>query len=108
MNYNIEATPNFEKEAKKLYKKYKSLKSEVLILIDELAKNPTKGTDLGNNIYKIRLAVKSKGKGKSGSIRIMTQVKVIKETVYLFSIYNKGNVDNISDNKISKLIQNIE
>ena len=107
MSYNVDTTPNFEKEAKKLYKKYKSLKSEILVLIDELEENPTKGIDLGNNIYKIRLAVKSKGKGKSGGMRIMTQVKIIKETVYLFSIYNKGDTDNISDNKISELIQNI-
>ena len=107
MSYNVDTTPNFEKEAKKLYKKYKSLKSEILVLIDELSENPTKGIDLGNNIYKIRLAVKSKGKGKSGGMRVMTQVKIIKETVYLFSIYNKGDTDNISDNKISELIQNI-
>jgi len=108
MSYNVDTTPNFEKEAKKLYKKYKSLKSEILVLIDELSENPTKGIDLGNNIYKIRVAVKSKGKGKSGGMRVMTQVKIIKETVYLFSIYNKGDTDSISDNKISELIQNIE
>lgn len=87
MSYSIELTENFKKEAKKLQKKYPSLKKE---LGNILTDNPTTGTHLGNDVYKIRLAIKSKGKGKRGGARVMTQVKIVKETSYMFSIYNKG------------------
>jgi len=108
MSYKVETTENFEREAKKLLKKYKSLKNEIEILINELEDVPKTGTHLGNNVYKIRLAVKSKGKGKSGGMRVMTQVKIVKETVYMFSIYSKGEKDNISDKEIQKLIEQID
>lgn len=104
MNYNVDTTKNFEKEAKKLIKKYKSLKDEIRLLIDNLEKEPIQGKHLGNDIYKIRLAIKSKGKGKRSGARIMTQVKVVCKTVYLFSIYNKGEKDDISDREIQNLI----
>lgn len=105
MNYNIELTDNFKKEAKRLIKKYPSLKSELIELVTELETNPTKGIPLGNDIYKIRLGIKSKGKGKSGGARIMSYLKVEKTEVLLFSIYNKGDKDSISDAAIRQLIK---
>jgi mRNA-degrading endonuclease RelE of RelBE toxin-antitoxin system len=75
MSYNIEITDNFKKEAKKLIKKYASLKNEIAELGIELAKNPTLGTPLGNDVYKIRLAIASKNKGKSGGARVLSFVK---------------------------------
>lgn len=105
MSYNVETTPNFEKEAKRLIKRYKSLKSEIKILIESLEEKPNQGAALGNNIYKVRMAVESKGKGKRGGVRIMTKVKVVNKTVYLFSIYSKGDKDDISDREIQDLIQ---
>jgi len=55
---------NFEKEVRRLVKKYRSLAQEVAILIDSLTGNPTQGTSIGKDCYKIRLTIKSKGKGK--------------------------------------------
>ena len=72
MNFNVELTDHFKKEAKRLLKKYPSLKTELKELIEELEKNPELGTPLGNNIYKIRLAIALTGKGKSGGARIIT------------------------------------
>ena len=86
-------------------KKYASLKDELAELFEELQENPTLGTSLGNDIYKIRLAITSKGKGKRGGARVMTFVKVSDTTVLLFSIYSKGTKDDISDNEIEELIQ---
>lgn len=105
MSYKIEITENFKKEAKKLIKKYASLKSEIAELGNELAKNPTFGTPLGNDIYKIRLAIASKNKGKSGGARIISFVKIMNETVYLLSIYNKSEVENLSDKEIKELVK---
>ena len=105
MSYKIELTNNFKKEAKKLIKKYASLRSEIIELGKELSKNPTLGTPLGNDVYKIRLAIASKNKGKSGGARIISFVKIIDETVFMISIYNKGERDSITDKEIQELLK---
>ena len=64
MNYNIIPTVRFLKEAKRLKKKYGQLRDELLEVNNKLSEHPTLGTPLGNNTYKIRVAIKSKGKGK--------------------------------------------
>jgi mRNA-degrading endonuclease RelE of RelBE toxin-antitoxin system len=74
MSYKIIAVPTFSKEAKKLAKKYHSLKSELEIIFASLEINPIQGTSLGNNCYKIRIAISSKGKGKSGGARLITNI----------------------------------
>jgi mRNA-degrading endonuclease RelE of RelBE toxin-antitoxin system len=105
MNYKIELSDNFKKEAKKLTKKFPSLKHELSDLFSELETNPTMGTPLGNDIYKIRLAIASKNKGKSGGARVLSFVKVSNSNVLLFSIYNKGDIDNLTEKEIEFLIK---
>lgn len=105
MSYKIELSENFKKEAKKLSKKYPSLKTDLASLFEELEENPTTGISLGNDIYKIRLAIASKNKGKSGGARVMSFVKITDTTVLLFSIYNKGDKDSISGKEIEELIK---
>ncbi len=105
MSYNVKLSANFKKEAKRLIKKYPSLKAELEELFAELEENPTLGIPLGNDIYKIRLAIASKNKGKSGGARILSFVKVTETTVLLFSIYSKGETDNLTDNQIKELIK---
>lgn len=104
MNYKIELSSNFKKEAKKLAKKYPSLKEELANLFNVLEVNPTFGIPLGNDVYKIRVAIGSKNRGKSGGGRVISFVKVTDTTVLLFSIYNKGDKDSISDKEIKELI----
>ncbi len=76
MNYEVVAIPNFGKELKKLAKKYPSLTEDFKALILSLEENPLQGISLGNSCYKIRMAITSKGKGKSGRARIVTFVKI--------------------------------
>jgi mRNA-degrading endonuclease RelE of RelBE toxin-antitoxin system len=71
MSYSVEITRHFEREAKPLLKKYASLRSELATLGEELSENPEKGTPLGNNLFKIRIAIASKGKGKRGGARVI-------------------------------------
>jgi mRNA-degrading endonuclease RelE of RelBE toxin-antitoxin system len=100
VSYNIIYTHEFEKEIKRLSKKYLSLKKDFKQLLEELSLNPLAGTPLGNNCYKIRLSITSKGKGKSGGARIITHVAVIKETIVLISIYDKSEQSAITDVEI--------
>ncbi|WP_371199227.1 hypothetical protein [Flammeovirga sp. OC4] len=74
MSYNVAVIPNFKKELKKLAKKYPSIKEDFAKLIEKLEVDPEYGTSLGNNCYKIRMAISSKGKGKSGGSRVITYV----------------------------------
>ena len=107
MSYKVETIPNFEREAKRLIKKYRSLKSELSELVSELQNNPETGTSIGNGIYKIRLAIASKGKGKSGGARVITQIKVVKKTVFLISIYDKSEKEDIPDKELELLLKQL-
>ena len=100
MSFNILPTPPFERELKKLSKKYPSLKSDFSELVLSLISNPKIGKSLGNNCYKIRMAITSKKKGKSGGARIITYVQIIDERIYLLSIYDKSEITTITDNEI--------
>ena len=107
MNFNVLTTSDFKKDSKRLVKKYRSLKNDILNLITSLEENPAQGTPLGNDCYKIRLIIKSKGKGKSGGARVITCVKVIDNNVFLLTIYDKSEQDNISDKELKKLLKGI-
>jgi mRNA-degrading endonuclease RelE of RelBE toxin-antitoxin system len=74
MSFSVVPTERFKKEAKRLVKNFPSLKNELIELTSVLEIDPETGTPLGNNTYKIRIAIKSKGKGKSGGARVITYV----------------------------------
>ncbi len=71
---DIIALKEFEKDLKKLVKKYPSLIKEIEKLQESLEEYPSQGTALGHDCFKIRLAIASKGKGKSGGARIISNV----------------------------------
>jgi mRNA-degrading endonuclease RelE of RelBE toxin-antitoxin system len=88
MKYEVTTSRTFEKEFKRLVNKYPSLDEEIDALIQELETNPTIGTPLKQNCYKIRLSIASKGKGKSGGGRVITYVVRIRNAVVLLTIYD--------------------
>ena len=108
MSYKIVLTDDFKREFKKLFKKYDSIKIEIEELGKSLERNPIQGTSIGKNCYKIRLAIRSKNVGKSGGARVITHVKIIKQTVYLLSIYDKSEQPSIVDKDIAERIKGIE
>ena len=83
MSFNVIATEPFARKIKRLSKKFRSLKNDLLPVLDELVKNPKLGTPIGKDCYKIRIAIASKGKGKSGGARMITYVRVLRNTVFL-------------------------
>ncbi|PWK22987.1 hypothetical protein LV89_03255 [Arcicella aurantiaca] len=105
--FDVIPTPRFLRQVKKLKKKYKSLVSELIEFESSLSENPSQGTDLGNNTYKIRLAIESKNSGKSGGARIITYVVTEQKEVYLVSIYDKSEISTIKDNDIKKLVKEV-
>ena len=107
MNYSVKSIEVFERQAKKLIKKYPSLKSELSELTQELKQDPSQGISLGKNCYKIRLALKSKRKGKSGGARVITNILVSKNIVYLLFIYDKSDKDNLTNGELEDLLQHV-
>lgn len=108
MSFSVIPTGRFKKEAKRLSKKFSSLKEELAGLSEILANQPDIGTPLGNNTYKIRIAIKSKGKGKSGGGRVITYMVDRNEEIYLLTIYDKSELDNIDDKTLKTIIQSLE
>ncbi|MCK9473080.1 type II toxin-antitoxin system RelE/ParE family toxin [Sulfurimonas sp.] len=103
MNYSIIATPQFAKSVKKLSKKYKLIKNDLILLQDEL-QSSIDGVELGNSCYKIRVANSSIPTGKRGGFRVV-YYKKIKNIIYLLEIYTKSELENISDDKILQILK---
>jgi len=108
MKYNVLAIPPFDRQLKRLAKKFPSLKAEYSALVEELEENPEKGTSLGNNCFKIRLAIASKGRGKSSGARVVTHFYIENDTVFLLAIYDKSEQADISDKELKDLLLEIE
>lgn len=110
MKFEIITTPTFDKEFKRLKKKYNSLPNDLEIFEKELLGNTNIGIDLGGNIRKVRVAVKSKNKGKSSGIRVITYSVIFKITdgiIFLVTLFDKSERENISDSEIKQIIKEI-
>ena len=96
----------FKHQFRRLSKKYLSLTDDLEVFQEELMKNPFQGDNLGGGVRKIRMAIGSKGKGKSGGARVLTlNVLVSSDTdVTLLTIYDKNEIDNVSDEYIRWLV----
>lgn len=108
MNYKILTYQAFDKEAKRLSKRYKSLKEDILRLTKSLLENPTQGADLGNGIHKVRMAIASKGKGKSGGARVITVLITISEEemeIGLHYIYDKSDRASLTDSELQNILK---
>ncbi len=108
MSFKVIAIPPFERQLKRLARKHASLGADLAALIKTLEADPTTGVALGKDCYKIRLAITSKGVGKSGGARVITTIVVTAETVVLLAIYDKSDQSTISDAEIDKLLGAVE
>ena len=112
MIVNIGFLPEFSRNLKRFAKKYKSLVDDYMHFLVSLQNNPFQGDELGNGVRKVRMAVTSKGKGKSGGMRVITySLNVIddeKIDVTLLTIYDKSEISNVSDAYIKWLISQVK
>ena len=111
MSYKIKSVASFDKDFKRLLKRYHSLPDDVKALVKDLRKNPMMGASLGYGVHKIRLAIHSKGGGKSGGVRVITYVNVMGEieegVVYLLALYDKSDQDSIAEKVIKELLKQL-
>jgi mRNA-degrading endonuclease RelE of RelBE toxin-antitoxin system len=105
MCFRIIPTPEFEKQTKKLSKKYPALRQDLTILQELLLENPKAGTPLGDNCYKIRLQNTSVKRGKSGGFRVIIFLLEGDKIIRLLAIYSKSEKDNIPDEEIKRILK---
>lgn len=105
---SIELSPEFKKAFKRLAKRYCSLGQDLEALVDSLRENPIQGVDLGYGLRKLRMAISSKGKGKSGGARVITHTFIweeLKGVIKLLAIYDKSECDSITDSELRELMR---
>ena len=108
MRFQIRTIQPFDRQLKRLVKKHRSLRSDYAVLLDELEVSPQLGIGIGHSCYKVRLAIASKGGGKSGGVRVLTYVQLVGETVYLLAIYDKSEQESLSDKQVLALLGLLE
>lgn len=110
MSFEIIPTPEFARSLKVLAKRHKSLKQDMFLFVSSLKENPLQGTEIAPNIRKVRIAITSKGKGKSGGARIITYIMAVSEEVkdvYLIDIYDKSDYDTVDVSVIKQMISEL-
>lgn len=105
----IIVTDEFKRCAKPLAKRYRSFNQDYQDLLDELERNPRLGTDLGMGYRKVRMVIKSKGKGKSGGARVITlDTLECDGCLYLLFIYDKSDAASVDLDVIKKIVSEMD
>jgi mRNA-degrading endonuclease RelE of RelBE toxin-antitoxin system len=100
----VRYSDDFRKSAKKLAKRYKSLKNDLKTFTNSLKDNPRQGTELFTDVYKIRVKNSDNNKGKSAGYRIITYL-ITQDEILLVNVYSKSDISNLSDEDINMTIK---
>lgn len=110
MNFEIQATDDFRRSLKALSKRHRSLKDDFQAFTNSLHENPYQGDELSPGIRKIRMAISSKGRGKSGGARVITYTVILSETggrIFLMDIYDKADYSTVDVRIIQKKLRDL-
>ena len=100
-------TPEFDRAFKKLAKRHRSLKEDFSSLLVSLVENPAQGVEFFAGVRKIRMAIGSKGRGKSGGARVIFTCRIRKDTLHFLFIYDKRDMDNVEDDFIREVLSRL-
>lgn len=104
----VVATRPFIRCAKAIAKQCRSFNADYQKLVEELSSNPSVGVDLGNGYRKVRMAIASKRKGKSGGARVITLDMLERNgCLYLIYIYDKSDYDNIDLTVVRSIVADL-
>ena len=109
-NITISVSDDFAKEAKRLAKKYPSFKQDYKDFLESIKNNPLQGDEITKNIRKIRMAIKAKGKGKSGGARVITfniLTDIENGHVVFLLLYDKEDASTVKVNVVKQLVRDM-
>ena len=109
-NITISVSDDFAKEAKRLAKKYPSFKQDYKDFLLSIKNNPLQGDEITKNIYQIRMAIKAKGKGKSGGARVITfniLTDIENGQVVFLLLYDKEDASTVKVNVVKQLVRDM-
>jgi len=104
----VKISEDFRTAYKRLKKRHKSLQTDFERLLSSLLQNPMQGVELDGGVRKIRLAITSKGRGKSGGARVIIRVRIMADELQLLYIYDKADYENVSDAFLRDLMKRME
>lgn len=109
-NITMSVSDDFAKEAKRLAKKYPSFKQDYKDFLLSIKNNPLQGDEITKNIRKIRMAIKAKGKGKSGGARVITfniLTDIKNGHVVFLLLYDKEDASTVKVNVVKQLVRDM-
>ena len=110
MSYAILRHHDFDVAIKRLAKRYRSMADDYAALLESLQKNPFQGTVLTPGIRKIRMPITAKGRGKSGSARVITANAIVAENegkIALLTIYDKADASSVKLEVIKQMAREL-
>lgn len=106
----IALTPRFQKDLRELAKRYRSIRTDLQPLIEQLQAGEIPGDRIAGikyQIFKVRLKNSNIQKGKSGGYRVIYYLKTT-EGIILATIYSKSDLSDVSNEIIIEAIAQYE
>ncbi|MBR1400270.1 MAG: addiction module toxin RelE [Prevotella sp.] len=110
MSYEISRHQDFDVSIKRLAKRYRSMADDYAGFLKSLQENTFQGAELCPGIRKIRMPITSKGRGKSGSSRVITANAIVAEhegRIALLTIYDKSDASTVKLNVIKEMAHSL-
>ena len=100
----IDETATYTKAIKKLKKRFKSIEDDCDKFIQSIETTDDLRAELGNGVYKVRIANGDKKVGKRGGYRLISYLKLIDNKLYLMYIYDKSDFSTVTEKQIDAFI----
>lgn len=110
LSIEIALTPRFQRDLRELAKRYRSIRSDIQPLIDQLQAGEIPGDRIAGikyQVFKVRIKNSNIQKGKSGGYRVIYYLKNA-QGIILTTIYSKSDLTDVSNEIIEQAIAQYE
>ena len=110
LSIEIAITPRFQRDLRELAKRYRSIRSDIQPLIDQLQAGEIPGDRIAGikyQVFKVRIKNSNIPKGKSGGYRVIYYLKNA-QGIILTTIYSKSDLTDVSNEIIEQAIAQYE